>query len=578
MLMESNIKDYNDKLWSITFVVECSSNFFALFFCIMIIIYSFKKKDFSEQDMYDKANVNSFPDTTKNIKENEFTFHQKNKNEIYNSKDMELSQINKNKENKVKEKRVGSFDKNKSKSDSDNESIEQEEEYEEEYESNQENESEEENEYDEMEEKEQEDEYQKNKIDMDSKKEKRYEEKNRKENKNEYDNKQIRNLNHNSESQLIIKDENSSLNNEDDNLGTLENRVKYYEFSTLENSGKKIYISIIVILIIMMNAYVNVESYYNLKPKFLETQFVLYDNGYLINSVYIDENSITNTTIPVYTNLQYYNQLKLNSNIDFSLCSKFTEKELKMIDLFFLVKRGRYAFLILSNFLDMIFLFFIFLSLFPNKIYDNVQNNSKLAGLLFFFLGNCTCIPVLSYYLFNLDSNNTCYAKYEYFEYFFYAFIIYGMYYALMLFFIIVYFFINNIFKMAFFITFIIFPFIFIFSFCLPSIRKHLLSCLIKWEIPLRDDVLCKYKKFSSIVVWLIIVLGMITCILSYVNFAILKYIHILQNGRLKYASYVSLAALALSIINKVSISCCCFKGNKIANKKIKAHITDFEN
>ena len=80
--METNIKDYKHDFWIISFTLESSSNFFAIFFSLMIIIYSFTKKSQnlleSEQNDYENANLQTNKSHEK-PKINDFTFNDKSK-------------------------------------------------------------------------------------------------------------------------------------------------------------------------------------------------------------------------------------------------------------------------------------------------------------------------------------------------------------------------------------------------------------------------------------------------------------------------------------------------------------------
>jgi len=353
--------------------------------------------------------------------------------------------------------------------------------------------------------------------------------------------------------------------NEDNNhdiiltTDTLEYFIKEYKFCTMENSLKKTFISIMIILILLINAYVNVDSFYNLMTKFDETQFILYNNTYLINSNQIENfYDLDFKEVNVITNIQIKSKnLKIinDTTIDFNKCSRLYKNELKIIDNLYIIIRGRWAFLLLSNLFDMIFLFLLLISLFPNKIFRNISRNSKIASLLMFSISNFNSIPVLGYKLFNLDNKNSCFIKYEYFEYFYYGFIIYGMYYAAFLFFNLIYFFLNGVYKLIFFIVFIIFPCFPFWSLCLNSIKKLLLEYLLKSEFFIKKDANCIERDFSSVILWIIIILGIIVCFLGILNFSILKYIHIISSERTRYISYASFLGLFLSFTMKIFVS-----------------------
>jgi len=333
--------------------------------------------------------------------------------------------------------------------------------------------------------------------------------------------------------------------------------VKDYQFCTMDNSPKKTIVAILVLIILLINAYVNIDSYLNIKSKFQNTQYILYNNTYMINSNYIENyDKIDFKGLGIITNLQEKNNLNLNKNSDFdiNMCSKLNKEDLKIINNLYFIIKGRYAFLLLSNLSDMISLFFLFISLFPNRIYNDIEKNSILGVTIIYFLGNFNSLPVLGYSLFKLDDENKCFVKISYFEYFYLVFILYGMYYAVFLFLNIIYFVMNKIYKLVLFIIFVIFPFFPFWSLCLEPLKKLLLEYFLKWQFLMKIDISGNEKRISSIILWMIISLSLIICLLAIINFSILRFIQFLTSERTSYISYASIFSLFLSILTRIIV------------------------
>ena len=533
--MESNIKDYPHDYWIIAFIVECSANFFGLFICFYFIIKSFDSNEINDENFNENLNKNNKELKNIPLNQNNCYINKSNKknslnNNIFQGKNQfeknnlkEKENINKkksilNKSNilyhKYEDEELDNIEKNinNKKDNSDDEYSENEEEEEEI--------NEEENENDES----------KEKLDNNI-------------NKNNLfvnDNSIEKNIRKNNDILLSLK---SSVI---DKTSNLENNNEKFTI-------KKVLFAIFLFITLMIYAYVNVDNYYSLRSNFLNTQYILYNKTYLINSYYVSID-FKNSDVEINTNVENYGFIRPHEDkIKLSKCSKFSQKELNIIDFIYKFSRLRYALLILNNFQDLIYLLLLFLSIYPNEIQENIKTNSHSTSLLIYFLSNYTSNAVLGYSFFQLDEMNSCLVKYDdYLEFYFYVFIIYGMYLTIFLILNFIYLLVNDIYKLIFLFIFIIFPCSPICSLFFEQWKNFFIKRVKIYQGRLKLDIVCYKERISSVILWSIIIIGIICCFFSFLNFAILKYIQIVDSSRTSLISYMSIFGLFISFSTKV--------------------------
>ncbi len=361
---------------------------------------------------------------------------------------------------------------------------------------------------------------------------------------------------------------------------------------------------VFTILTLLFETYSNIATYYGIKPRFLDKQFILYNDSYLvweenliiedayseleIEKLLISKNKTLNpnttnnmintkprelldlpinTENMVYTNIQKYRDITLKPCLNITIkpcfdileCKSNTKSDLNKIDFLYKLNPLRYAILIINSILDLFIIIMSSITLIY-KVEINKLYKSKFITITILFLNKTCSMSAVIFSYFDLEDVN-CLNKINYFDFFFYAYIVYILLFCFLIIMILIYSFLCR--QFLYYILFILISGLTLFIvpiFCLEKMKKFLEKIYIKQEYRLKHDLESirnfKFKrdkqKFQLLVGYIVILLLLLTGLAAFLNFGILKFIWIENSIRTCIPAIASILSLIFSVLERI--------------------------